>query len=155
MCTSSRYFCSCLYHPSSLHHHSHPHPSHDTVLRFSSLLPSQPLPKQVTPTTAHHYIFTFHDTLRAFPSIQPRTLHLHTQPALQTPIESNLRFGDWESGFGRRLGRLKSTSEAKLGGHALDAVRRVDVLDHGDLVAGRRSLSGDDGRVCEEELPDL
>jgi hypothetical protein len=34
-------------------------------------------------------------------------------------------------------------------------VGRVDVLDQGELVAGSTSLTGDDGGVGEEELPDL
>lgn len=32
---------------------------------------------------------------------------------------------------------------------------RVDVLDQSELVAGGTSLTGDDGGVGEEELPDL
>ena len=39
--------------------------------------------------------------------------------------------------------------------HALNPMRRVDVLDARDLVAGRAALPGDDGAVGEEELPDL
>ena len=31
----------------------------------------------------------------------------------------------------------------------------VQVLDEGDLVAGRGALTGDDGGVSKEELPDL
>ena len=31
----------------------------------------------------------------------------------------------------------------------------VDVLDQGELVAGGTSLTGDDGGVGKEELPDL
>ncbi len=34
-------------------------------------------------------------------------------------------------------------------------MRGVDVLDQGDLVAGRGALAGDDGRVGEEVFPDL
>lgn len=42
-----------------------------------------------------------------------------------------------------------------MGLDALDAVGGVDVLDHGDLVAGSGALARDDGGVGEEELPDL
>lgn len=42
-----------------------------------------------------------------------------------------------------------------VGVDALDTMRRVDVLDKGDLVASRGSLAGDDGRRSEEVLPDL
>jgi hypothetical protein len=34
-------------------------------------------------------------------------------------------------------------------------VSGVDVLDQGELVAGGTSLTGDDGGVGKEELPDL
>lgn len=54
------------------------------------------------------------------------------------------------------LGRsCQRAREAELAGHAFDAVRGVDVLDEGDLVAGCGALAGDDGRVGEEVLPDL
>ena len=39
--------------------------------------------------------------------------------------------------------------------NTLYTVRRVDVLDERDLVAGRRALAGDDGRVGQEVLPNL
>lgn len=45
--------------------------------------------------------------------------------------------------------------EPKLARHALNAVRRVDVLDQRDLVAGRAALARDDGAVGEEVLPYL
>jgi hypothetical protein len=53
------------------------------------------------------------------------------------------------------LGSLRSAADAVLGGDALDAVVRVDVLVENDLVAGGAALAGDDGRVGKEELPDL
>ena len=45
--------------------------------------------------------------------------------------------------------------ETELGVDALDTVGRVDVLDHGDLVASGRTLSRDDGRVGKEVFPNL
>lgn len=42
-----------------------------------------------------------------------------------------------------------------LRGDILNAVVRVEVLDHGELVARGRALTRDDGRVSKEELPDL
>lgn len=50
---------------------------------------------------------------------------------------------------------LSGSRETILGRNALNAVFRVDVLDQGDLPAGRAALAGDDGRVGEEKLPDL
>jgi len=123
----------------------------------SSFVPPLNAPlEQVTPTTTHHHVFT-HSKARLVPPLQssPQTLNLyihHPEPFLSCILRLG---GRRESGLGPGPGRLESTGKAKLGGHALDAVRRVDVLDHGDLVAGRRSLSGDNGRVCKEELPDL
>jgi hypothetical protein len=73
-------------------------------------------------------------------------------PLLGEP-EPNLRALELRSNVGAALG--KSALEVELGWHALDAVGRVDVLDQGDLVAGGAALAGDDGRVGEEELPDL
>ena len=52
-------------------------------------------------------------------------------------------------------GGLARAREAKLRLHALDAVRRVDILDQRDLPAGGAALARDDGRVGEEVLPDL
>ena len=51
--------------------------------------------------------------------------------------------------------RLQRASQSPLRVDAFHAVRRVDVLDQCDLVAGRAALAGDDGAVGEEEFPDL
>ena len=53
------------------------------------------------------------------------------------------------------LARRKRARQVVLRGNTLNTVRRVDVLDHGDLVAGRRPLSRDDGAVGEEVFPYL
>ena len=53
------------------------------------------------------------------------------------------------------LGRRQRPHQAELRGYAFDPVRGIDVLDQGDLVAGRGALAGDDGRVGEEVLPYL
>lgn len=50
---------------------------------------------------------------------------------------------------------LAGASKAELGRNTLNAVSRVDVLDHGDLPAGSTSLTGSDGRVGKEVFPDL
>lgn len=50
---------------------------------------------------------------------------------------------------------LERSSKAELSWNTKNAVSRVDVLDQGNLVAGCSSLARDDGRVSEEELPDL
>lgn len=42
-----------------------------------------------------------------------------------------------------------------MGVDAVDAVGRVDVLDQSHLVAGGSSLTGGNGGVSKEELPDL
>ena len=47
------------------------------------------------------------------------------------------------------------TCKAELVWHTLDAMRRVDVLDKSDLVAGSTALPRDDSRVSEEILPYL
>lgn len=52
-------------------------------------------------------------------------------------------------------GGLAGALEAVLGVNTLNTVRGVDVLDEGQLPAGSASLAGDDGRVCQEVLPDL
>ena len=61
----------------------------------------------------------------------------------------------WECGFASCLARCESTTQPELVGHAFHAVRRVDVLDKGDLIAGRAALSRDDGAVGEEVFPYL
>lgn len=49
----------------------------------------------------------------------------------------------------------KGTGEAKLRGNTVDAVSRVQVLNHDHLVAGGGTLArGDDG-PGEEKFPDL
>ena len=53
------------------------------------------------------------------------------------------------------LGRRQRPHQAELTGYALYPVCGVDILDQGDLVAGRGALAGDDGRVGEEVLPYL
>lgn len=53
------------------------------------------------------------------------------------------------------LGRGQCAGQAELGVDTLHAVGRVDVLDKSDLVTRSAALSGDNGRVCEEVLPDL
>ena len=50
---------------------------------------------------------------------------------------------------------LQSGGQGELGRDTLNTVGRVDVLDQGDLVAGGSALTGDDGGVGKEELPDL
>lgn len=60
-----------------------------------------------------------------------------------------------EQGPARSLGRAESTRERELGVKAIDAVGGVDVLDQRDLVTGGASLTGGDGGVGKEELPDL
>lgn len=51
--------------------------------------------------------------------------------------------------------RIKSAREIELRLKAVDAVRRVEVLDEGDLEAGGGALAGGDGRGGEEVFPDL
>lgn len=50
---------------------------------------------------------------------------------------------------------FKRTRQAELSRDTLNAVGRVDILDAGDLETGSRALTRDDGRVGEEEFPDL
>lgn len=52
-------------------------------------------------------------------------------------------------------GGLAGTSETELGVDTLNAVRRVDILDQGDLPAGGTALAGGDCRGSKEILPDL
>ena len=42
-----------------------------------------------------------------------------------------------------------------MGVDSVDAVARVEVLDNHHLEAGGGTLAGSNGRVCQEELPDL
>lgn len=63
--------------------------------------------------------------------------------------------GAGESAVGTVDGGLASTSETVLGGDALNAVGRVDVLDQGELPAGGTALAGGDGGGSQEVLPDL
>ena len=59
------------------------------------------------------------------------------------------------TGRNRHLRRSQRSGKAELGVDTLNAVRGVDVLDQGDLVASRGALARDDGGVCKEVLPDL
>jgi hypothetical protein len=51
------------------------------------------------------------------------------------------------------LGGSKSAGESELSTYAIDAVGRVEVLDHDHLVAGCATLARGDGRVGQEDLP--
>jgi hypothetical protein len=53
------------------------------------------------------------------------------------------------------LGGSKSAGETELSTYAIDAVGRVEVLDHDHLVAGCATLARGDGRVGQEDLPCL
>lgn len=53
------------------------------------------------------------------------------------------------------LAILQGTRQVELGVDSLDTMRRVDVLDHGDLKARGGTLARRDGRVAEEILPNL
>jgi len=61
----------------------------------------------------------------------------------------------WEQGLASGNGSCESARKVELRFDTLNTVGRVDVLDESDLVAGCGTLSGDDGRVREEVLPDL
>jgi hypothetical protein len=63
--------------------------------------------------------------------------------------------GDRKVVFAGGLARFKSTLQTELAVDALDTVGGVDVLDQCQLVAGGTTLSGGDGAVGEEVLPDL
>lgn len=53
------------------------------------------------------------------------------------------------------LSGAKRSRKSELSVDALNTVSGVDVLDQDNLVAGSTTLSGYDGRVGEEVLPDL
>lgn len=53
------------------------------------------------------------------------------------------------------LGSVQSTRQTIVVVDALDTVRRVDVLDQCDLVAGSTTLARHDGGVGKEVLPNL
>lgn len=55
----------------------------------------------------------------------------------------------------RSLGSGQGALEAVLGLDAIDAVCGVEVLDDDDLEAGGGALSRGDGRVGQEDFPDL
>ena len=59
------------------------------------------------------------------------------------------------AGLNVGLALLQSTGEGELGWNTEDAVSGVDVLDKSNLVAGSTSLTGNDGGVGKEVLPDL
>lgn len=66
----------------------------------------------------------------------------------------DLGLGGREDGLCGLLCSLESTRKTELGVDTLDTVGRVDVLDHGDLVASGGTLTGDDGGVGKEVFPD-
>lgn len=68
---------------------------------------------------------------------------------------ASLCLGGGEGSLCNILGSLESARKTELGVDAFDTVSRVDVLDHGDLVASGGTLTGDDGGVGEEVFPDL
>ena len=53
------------------------------------------------------------------------------------------------------LTRSQRARQVVLRRNPLNTMRRVDILNHGDLVASRRALAGDDGAVGEEVFPYL
>lgn len=63
--------------------------------------------------------------------------------------------GDREVVLAGGLTGIKSTLQAELAVDTLDTVGRVDVLHQCQLVACGTTLSGGDGAVGEEVLPDL
>ena len=67
----------------------------------------------------------------------------------------SLGLGSREGSLCNVLGSLEGARQTELGVDALDTVSRVDVLDHGDLVASGGTLARDDGGVGKEVFPDL
>jgi hypothetical protein len=63
--------------------------------------------------------------------------------------------GDGEIILAGGLAGFESALQAELAVNTLNTVGRVDVLDQCQLVAGGTTLSGGDGAVGEEVLPDL
>ncbi len=61
----------------------------------------------------------------------------------------------WEQRLASYFSGIESPRKRKLGVDTLDTVSRVDVLDQGNLVAGCSSLTGRDGGISKEKLPDL
>jgi hypothetical protein len=53
------------------------------------------------------------------------------------------------------LAGSKGARETELSWDPLDAVSRIDVLDESNLVAGGRTLTGDDSGGGQEVFPDL
>lgn len=68
---------------------------------------------------------------------------------------TSLGLGSREDSLCSILGSLEGARKTELGVDTLDTVGRVDVLDHGDLVASGGTLTGDDGGVGKEVFPDL
>ena len=98
-------------------------------------------------TNAHH------GTQARLRSPWPLALRTIDPPTPHPKHSSLLRPGKHISR--RADARLQSPTQTPLRRDAFDAVRRVDVLDERDLVAGRGALARGDGGVGEEELPDL
>jgi hypothetical protein len=71
-------------------------------------------------------------------------------------VECHLNLhGDREIILAGGLAGFESALQAELAVDTLNTVGRVDVLDQCQLVAGGTTLSGGDGAVGEEVLPDL
>lgn len=60
-----------------------------------------------------------------------------------------------QSSLASRLASGQGTRETILGVDSVNAVARVEVLDNNHLEAGGGTLAGSNGRVGQEELPDL
>lgn len=60
-----------------------------------------------------------------------------------------------EGAVGTLDGGLTGTGKTELGLDTINTVGRVDVLDEGELPAGRTTLAGGDGGRSKEVLPDL
>lgn len=74
-------------------------------------------------------------------------------PYLQ--VMRSLGLGRGEDSLCDVLCSLESARETELSVNTIGTVSRVDVLDHGDLVASGGTLARDDGRVGKEVFPDL
>ena len=51
--------------------------------------------------------------------------------------------------------RPERSGDSKLARHPFNTVGGIDVLDENDLIASSTTLTGNDGRPGEEDLPDL
>ena len=81
-----------------------------------------------------------------------RRLSRHKSCALYHDIVCTLL---WQESLASSLGSGQGALEAVLGLDAIDAVCGVEVLDDDDLEAGGGALSRGDGRVGQEDFPDL